>query len=122
MPIAAKLSRYVVTGGLAAVVDLLGFHGLVTAGVPLLIAAVASWLAAAWVNYVLTSTFVFRLRPTWRRGLAFLIGALSGLAINATVTLCGVSMLGLEPTLAKLVGIGVAFFFNFALNVGVVFR
>lgn len=118
----AKFVGYALTGGTAAIVDLGGFALLVAVGLPVTFAAIVSWLIAALVNYHLTSRFVFMRTPTGRHGLVFLVAAAVGLSVNVGVTTLSAEVLGLAPVLAKLIGIGVAFMFNFLLNVLIVFR
>ena len=61
-----KLSRYFVTGGIAAVVDAGGFALLERAGVVTPVAASLSFCVAALMNYVLTARFVFGQQATAR--------------------------------------------------------
>lgn len=107
--------------GLAACVDLGGFLVLTRLGAWVPAAAIASFLAAALLNYTLSALLVFK-APLSPRGLqTFLAVGFGGLLINATVTSL-VHALGLPPLPSKAAGIGVAFFFNLAGNVLVVFR
>jgi putative flippase GtrA len=117
-----KLARYVITGGTAAVVDLLGFRVLLSIALPIGLAAVASWLIAAFVNYSLTSRFVFRRATSHKGRLHFLVGAAIGLCINAGVTLLFAEQFGLDPLPSKLIGIGTAFILNFFINLLWVFK
>ena len=57
--IVSKFLRYMVTGGIAAVTDVGGFAALINARLNVLTAGIASFCAAALVNYLLTSQFVF---------------------------------------------------------------
>ncbi|HZL01178.1 MAG TPA: GtrA family protein [Caulobacteraceae bacterium] len=117
-----RLGRYVLTGGSAAVVDLGVFALLKSAGVSVPAAAACSFgLAAVW-NYRLTSRFVFGQAPSGRRFAGFLVFAMAGLAVNVGVTVAAVDFASIAPVEAKILGIGVAFLFNFTLNSLVVFR
>jgi putative flippase GtrA len=118
----SKFSGYIVTGGIAAVVDLGGFRLLIASGFPLIASAILSWLIAAVVNYNLTSRFVFKHAPNRQHGLVFLLAAAVGLSVNAGMTTLSAEYFGADPVLAKFIGIGTAFFFNFLLNLLVVFR
>ena len=120
--LAHKLFRYGLTAGVAALVDWGGFLMLLRAGTPLTTAAISSFIAAAATNYSLTSRYVFRARRSVAGFAGFFAVALAGLAINLAVTLTAVRVIGLSPALAKALGIGLAFFVNFALNLLVVFR
>jgi putative flippase GtrA len=120
--IVSKFLRYVVTGGVAAMADTGGFAFLIDAHLNVLIAGIASFCAAAVVNYLLTCQFVFG-RIVSARGFAlFLFAALIGLSVNVGITVIGVYLLILPPIAAKLVGIGFAFLLNFCLNVFFVFH
>jgi putative flippase GtrA len=117
-----KLVRYGVTGGIAAIVDAGGFALLLGTGLALWLAGTLSFCIAALVNYGLSSRFVFARGATAQGFALFFVAALIGLSVNLGVTLLGVYLAGLVPIAAKIVGIGVAFLVNFALNLLVVFR
>jgi putative flippase GtrA len=118
----SKFAGYIVTGGIAAVVDLGGFRFLIGAGLPLVSSAILSWLTAAVVNYNLTSRFVFRHAPSHQQGLVFLLIAAVGGSVNAGVTTFCADHFGVVPVFAKSIGIATAFVFNFLLNALIVFR
>lgn len=114
---------YLATGGLAAVVDIGGFHLLAPRFAGVLLPAALSFVLAAIVNYSLSSLWVYR-RP-WRsarRAALFGLFALVGLAINAGATWALASWLPIHPTLAKTGGVGIAFGVNFLMNTFIVFR
>ena len=48
--------------------------------------------------------------------------ALLGLSVNVGITLLAIYRFGAMPILGKILGIGIAFLVNFALNLGIVFR
>ncbi len=114
---------YLMTGGLAAVVDIGLFHLLVTRLDGLLLPAVCSFLVAAVANYLLSSVWVYQRawRSLRRAGLFFLFASL-GLAVNAGATWYLGSHWPLPATLAKVGGVGIAFVMNFLLNTLVVFK
>jgi putative flippase GtrA len=124
LPVLLRQARgYLLTGGIAAVVDIAGFHLLAPRLGGLLLPAVTSFMLAAVVNYLLTSAFVFR--RDWRsprRAALFLLFATVGLAVNAGSTWALASSLPIAPTLAKVGGVGVAFAVNFLMNALIVFR
>jgi putative flippase GtrA len=119
--IISKLLRYMATGGIAAVADVGGFAFLIDAQLNVLIAGIASFWAAALVNYLLTSQFVFGRTATAHGFALFLFAALIGLTVNIGITMLGVYLLTFPPTVAKLVGVGTAFLINFGLNMLFVF-
>lgn len=120
--ILARFGGYILTGGTAAVVDTAGFAVLHALGLQVMLAAILSFLAAAVVNYVLTSRYVFRERLGLARWFAFIAFACVGLVVNVSATTVIAGRLDVIPELAKVAGIGVAFLLNFALNYAVVFR
>ena len=120
-PLVRKLFRYVLTAGTAAVVDVGGFVVLIGWAVRVVPAAVLSFAAAAVVNYLLTSRFVFAREASARGFALFFVAALFGLAVNVAVTVLAATSLGLPAAPAKLMGVGVAFLANFAINAGIVF-
>ncbi len=119
---AGQASRYLLTGGTAALVDIGGFALGLHAGLPLIPAATLSFLVAALVNYLLSSRFVFRQARTLRAYLLFVAVATLGLVLNVTLTTLIAAHTPLLPVVAKVVAIGISFVFNFALNALVVFR
>lgn len=122
-PLLTRLAGYVVTGGAAAIVDAGGFAVLTLLGVAAAPAAIASFALAAILNFQLSARFVFKHAPTGRAFAVFLAAALVGLTVNVGVTLLILRHVdGVPAVLAKIGGIGVAFFVNFVLNQWVVFR
>ncbi len=120
--IRSTFARYLVTGGVAAIIDVSVFSYLNSLGFTILVAATIGFLVACLFNYISTSIFVFA--TDWRsvaRGLSFLAAALVGLSINVSITFC-LAAYGVWPILAKIVGIGIAFIANFSMNSLIVFR
>lgn len=120
--LAAKAARYLVTGGIAAVVDIGCFALALKAGIGLVPAATISFLIAAVVNYWLSSRFVFRQKRSLRAYLLFLAVATLGLILNVTLTTLIAAHTPVPPVFAKVIAIGIGFVFNFTLNVLFVFR
>lgn len=121
-PVVRQFLRYVLTGGAAAVVDLGGFWLLFRLGMPVIPAAMASWFVAALANYALSSRFVFQSARSLNGGFKFVAGALIGFVLNVCITAVCARGLGIYPPAAKVIGIGGAFIFNFAINRFWVFR
>ena len=120
--IVLKAMRYVLTGGAAAVVDAVGFISLQAAGIAAGPAAALSFCLAAVINYGLTSRYVFRSALSSQRCAMYFAFAVVGLGINVGATVLLIEVAGLPPYLGKIGGIGFAFFANFAMNIGFVFR
>ena len=117
-----KFAGYFATGGNAALVDVGGFALLLRIGLPVPVAASASFLAAAVVNYLLSTRFVFGRAPSGRRFALFLGIAFLGLALNVSLTVAFMTNYALLPAVAKVLAIGISFVFNFLLNHFIVFR
>lgn len=115
------LLRYVLSGGLAACVDLGMFLLLIAQGLVLPLATVASFLVAMLVNFLVSARFVFGTVPSWRRLAAFALFASLGLLFNSGLTIAAAA-LGVTAWLAKCCGIGGAFVFNYTVNAWIVFR
>ena len=98
------------------------FWALSASAISLTLAAVVSFLAASVVNYMLTARYVFHAPISLINYGWFLSAASLGFAINVGVTLYVSHILSVWPPLAKAVGVGIAFFANFALNSLLVFR
>lgn len=113
--------RYLGVGSAAAAIDLAAFFGLHGAGLGVMPSAAASFGVAAVFNFGLSARFVFETDASQRRFALFVACALAGLAINTTVTTAAAVGLSLPAVLAKIVGIGTAFLFNFTANAFVVF-
>ena len=120
-PLAKRFMGYLLTGGLAAVVDLGVFALLEARGLSVPVAALMSFVVAMLANYALSARYVFHHAYSWRGLGAFAAGASAGLVVNTGVTTLGYYLTGM-PIVAKVIGIGVAFVFNFAINALVVFR
>lgn len=113
---------YLVTGGLAAVVDIGGFHLLAPHLPGVWPAAALSFVMAAAVNYRLSSAWVFEAHwRSLRQAALFLAAACVGLAVNTGATWALARLAGMHPTLAKAGGVASAFTLNFMLNARWVF-
>ena len=120
--LSGKAARYIVTGSISAVVDIGVFAGLLPLGLGIAVTATLSFLVASVCNYWLASRHVFGAARSLTGYGKFLIGASLGLLINVGLTAWLVAHSPLPPVAAKIVSIGVAFVFNFAVNLLVVFR
>lgn len=117
-----KLIRYFFTAGVAAIIDLLGFSLLFRLGLSVLFSAIASWFLAAIANYILTSRFVFHKNVDLIQFFRFILGASIGFGLNVAITVILTQYGQIYPPLAKMLAIGCAFLFNFAINLLWVFR
>ena len=115
-------SRYLVTAGCAAVVDIGLFWLATTSGVAVVPAALASFMVATIVNYGLTARYAFKATASWRGYAKFLVAAGLGLVVNVVVTALLASYTPAPPVVAKIFGVGTAFGFNFLVNALLVFR
>jgi putative flippase GtrA len=116
-----KLLRYAFTGGGAAIVDVGGFALMASVKMPVIAAAVCSFCAAAIVNFLLSSRWVFRTEATLQGFSLFVTGALMGLLVNVSITSLGVLYLALPRTVAKTIAVGTTFLLNFWINCRLVF-
>lgn len=111
-----QLAGYVLVGGTAAVVDLVVFLGLLNAGAPVTAAAPVAFVIAAFVNYFLCISVLFRHRARWTAAgeliVFFMVVAAVG-AMDLAVTMALLAA-GYPPAVAKLVATALGFAINFA--------
>ena len=119
--------RYFLVGGAAALVDLAVFSLLVKGlHQPWFEAALVSFCFSTMVNYLLSIRFVFQSGSRFVRrhhefGGVVLI-SLAGLAVNQAVLWLLIERQNLDPLVAKVVGIGVVFFWNYGARKYFLFR
>lgn len=122
-----KILRYFVVGGTAAVVDFVIFASLTRlAHVHWFPAGLASFTMATVVNYLLATRFVFQSGTRFEKKhheilITFLV-SLVGLAINQTVLWACIHLRDIDPLIAKVVGTGVVFFWNYGARRYFVFK
>lgn len=116
-----KVLAYAAAGGVAAVVDIGIFTALFHQVDNHVVLAAFSFMIAAVVNYCLSSFYVFQTSLSFKRFLLFLYFAAIGFVINVSLTIAALSLISTNPAVAKLFGVGVAFFFNYVLNRTLVF-
>jgi putative flippase GtrA len=116
-----KFVRYSATGGFAALTDAAIFMLCLFAKLALIPSACLSFCAAAFINYKLTSRYVFGGRAPRLGFSAFLLAAFFGLSINVIMTVGCLSLLEWPPIWAKIAGTATAFSMNFLVNFFIVF-
>jgi putative flippase GtrA len=122
-PIAVQFGWYLLVGGLCTVVDLGGFWLLTGAGVPLMLAAPASYLTGTVAHYFLSYLLVFQ---RGRHGRAEELGRLAlvslvGLGLNS-LAVYGFVQLGASGLLAKTVAVPCVLGWNFLARRAFVFQ
>lgn len=111
-----QLRAYLLTGGIAALVETALFTLLLKLSGQPLVSSTLSFLLAAVLNYSLCSRFVFKRRWALKGLVKFLAAAPIGLIVNVAVCLVMLSEFNLVPPLAKASGIAIAFGVNFTVN------
>lgn len=122
-----KFIRYFFVGGAAAALDFLVFALLTkVAHVPWFWSAIISFTAATLLNYVLSIRFVFqsgiRFSQKHHEVLLVFLVSLVGLGINQLVLWFCIEKLSIDVLVAKVVGTGVVFFWNYAARRHFVFK
>jgi putative flippase GtrA len=124
--IPASFFSYFMVGGIAAVVDIGGFMLLTGAlRAPWFWAALASFVAAVVVNYLLSVRFVFESGVRFRRHHeAALVLAVSviGLALNEAALWAMIELAGSGRLPAKLVATALVFLWNYGARQKFIFR
>jgi putative flippase GtrA len=115
MPLTAQMSRYLVVGGAAFLVDLSFFLLLIAAGLPVLLASATGFVIATLVNYVLCYTFVFTRGHYGRAGelTRLFMVALTGLVLNTLCVWVFITLMPLLPVLAKAAAVPFVFAWNY---------
>lgn len=116
-PLLLQFASYLFVGGTAALFNLLLFLALYSlAGLPILLAAPVSFVAAAILNYLLCIATIFRHKARWSGLQEFLLFALLVTAIgfaDAAMTSWGLAVLGLSAAGAKLLASAAGLVLNF---------
>jgi putative flippase GtrA len=118
--------RYFFVGAAAALVDwiLFGIFAQLL-GLPWFAVALASFMCATLVNYVLSVRHVFRsgtrFSPPHEMAMVFAVSA-AGLAINQTILWLLIERADWYPMLAKIQATGVVFIWNYAIRRFYIFR
>lgn len=122
-----KFVRYFFVGGAAAALDFLVFALLTKLDhVPWFWSAFISFTAATLLNYFLSIRFVFqsgvRFSQKHHEVLLVFLVSLIGLAINQLVLWFCIEKLGIGALIAKVIGTGTVFFWNYAARRHFVFK
>jgi putative flippase GtrA len=119
-----QVPRALAVSVLALAVDF-GIYALcLQVGMPALLAAIIGYLAGGVLQYVLCSLWVFSttLKNDPLGFVVFLVLSLVGLGITEIVILIAHNWLGLDPYLAKIGAVGLAFTWNFLSRKYLLFR
>jgi putative flippase GtrA len=119
-----QVPRALAVSVLALALDFGVYAGALQIGLPALLAAIIGYLAGGVLQYVLCSLWVFSttLKNDPLGFAAFLILSLVGLGITEIVILIAHNWLGLDPYLAKIGAVGLAFTWNFLSRKFLLFR
>ena len=115
-PVPIQFLLYLLIGGTAAILNVLLFLLLLSAEVPLGIAAPAAFVTAASLNYVLCVVILFRDQVRWAASteVFFYMGLVGSLTfIDLAITRAGVGT-GASPVTAKMIATGCGLLLNFA--------
>jgi dolichol-phosphate mannosyltransferase len=116
VPIPIQFVFYTFIGGLSAIVNLLCFLLLLRVGVGLTPSALSAFFIAAFVNYFLSVTFLFRHKAKWNTimeivvyvGVVVMVGLVD---LYCTRLFIGI---GVGSTLAKIIATAIVLVLNFA--------
>jgi glycosyltransferase involved in cell wall biosynthesis len=116
VPIPMQFVFYTFIGGLCAIVNLVCFLGLLQAGVGLTQSALVAFFIAAFVNYCLSVTFIFRHNARWSTVTEVLVylGVVVAVGLVDLYSTRFFVAIGVGPALAKIFAAGIDLVFNFA--------
>lgn len=123
VPIPIQFMFYTLIGGLSAIVNLLCFLGLLQMGVGLTPSALSAFFIAAFVNYCLSVTFLFRHKAKWGTitEVLFYLGVVAVVGLVDLYCTRFFVAFGIGSALAKIFSTGIVFVLNFAGRRFVVF-
>lgn len=112
-----QLFRYCFVGGLAFIVDY-GFLVLLTevCGLHYLISATISFIAGLIVNYLLSTSWIFRqskLENKWAEFIVFAIIGVIGLGLNNLLLYLFTDIIHIHYMISKLITTGIVMIWNF---------
>lgn len=124
--LSSQFMRYVVVGGVATVFDF-GTLVLLVSGLAVhyLLGNACAFVIGITVNYVLSTRWVFRTRNVANRPVEFLVFAIVGvvgLGVSQIVMFVGVEWMGSPYQFAKVLAVGIQFFWNFGARKLLLFR
>jgi dolichol-phosphate mannosyltransferase len=116
VPIPIQFMFYTLIGGLSAIVNLLCFLGLLQVGVGLTPSALSAFFIAAFVNYCLSVTFLFRHKAKWSTITEVLVYLGVVVAVGLVDLYCTLFFvaIGVGSALAKIFATGIGLVLNFA--------
>lgn len=120
-----KFVRYFIVGGICAVVDWVIFSiFLYGPEFHYLLAATISFVVATALNYVLALRYVFERGKRARHTLIMMVYFVSGLSviINLVILSAAIELFGIHALVAKILGTGSAFIWNFGARYLWIFR
>jgi dolichol-phosphate mannosyltransferase len=122
-PIPVQFLFYCFVGGTSAIVNLLVFIALHSAGAKVSVAAVIAFIIAALVNYFLSIKLIFRHNAKWRTPSELLVYFLVVSVIGVVDVYCtlGFVSLGIPPWLAKVGATTIGLLLNFMARRFIVF-
>jgi putative flippase GtrA len=110
-----QLAFYLVVGGICFCIDIGGFVALRYFSLPLLTASATSFVTANLINYLLCCALVFRSgRFSRPEEMLRLFGiAVIGLGLNSAMVWLLAEILGMDPTMAKILAVFPVFAWNY---------
>ena len=118
-----QLALYLVVGGTCFCIDIGGFIVLRHLGFPILAASATSFVMATFANYLLCCALVFRSGRFSRAEeiLRLFVIAIVGLGLNSAMVWLLAEILGVNPTLAKILAVFPVFAWNYLGRRSIVF-
>ena len=123
VPIPIQFVFYTVIGGLSAIVNLVCFLGLLRVGVGLTPSALSAFFIAAFVNYCLSVTFLFRHKAKWSPTTEIIVYLVVVVVVGLVDLYCTRFFvgIGIGAALAKILSTTIVLVLNFAGRRFVVF-
>lgn len=111
---AAELLRFAVVGGIATVLQV-GIYYLLSAHINHNLALPVSYGLALMVNFLLTTYFTFRVKPSKKRGVGFLLSHANNFVLQFLLLNFFIEVAGLDKQLAIIPVLAICIPINFLL-------
>lgn len=113
-----QLALYLIVGGLAAIVEWVGFYVLSELlGIHYMLSTAAAFIVSTFTNWVFGRLLLFHASwSPWKELLQIYLVSSVGLLLNLIIMWVACETLGLKKLIAKVLATGLVFFWNFFIR------
>lgn len=111
---AAELLRFAIVGGIATVLQV-GIYYLLSARISHNLALPVSYAISLAANFILTTYFTFKVKPSKKRGMGFLLSHVNNFVLQFLLLNLFIEIVGLDKQLAIIPVLAICIPINFLL-------